>query len=444
MTISDLPDSGVAPNTYGSSTTIPVFTVNAKGQITAVTNTSITGFGTVTSVAVSGGTTGLTTSGGPITGSGTITLAGTLIAANGGTGISTYSVGDMLYASGTSTLSRLAAGTSGQVLTSAGAGAPTWATPTTGTVTSVGQTFTGGLISVAGSPVTSSGTLALTVAGTSGGVPYFSSASTWASSAALTANALVIGGGAGAAPATTTTGTGVVTALGANVGTAGAFVANGGALGTPSSGVATNLTGTASGLTAGTATNAVNSGITNDASYSGFGYFTWVDANNGNRPLKTTSSLIYCTPSTGQLFASEFNGSGEFLSNVSAIDSFTTQNAYITANSISGSTVYPTWTTGASTGDFPFGTSSAKLTFVPSTGVLSATGFAGAGTGLTGTAASLTAGTATNLAGGAASRIPYQTGAGVTSFLANGTAGQVLTSAGAGTPVWSGLDGGTF
>jgi hypothetical protein len=45
------------------------------------------GVGSVTSVAVSGGTTGLTTSGGPITGSGTITLAGTLAVANGGTGV---------------------------------------------------------------------------------------------------------------------------------------------------------------------------------------------------------------------------------------------------------------------------------------------------------------------------------------------------------------------
>ena len=43
------------------------------------------GSGTVTSVDVSGGTTGLTTSGGPVTGSGTITLAGTLAVANGGT-----------------------------------------------------------------------------------------------------------------------------------------------------------------------------------------------------------------------------------------------------------------------------------------------------------------------------------------------------------------------
>lgn len=71
-----------------------------------------------------------------------------------------------------------------------------------GTVTSVGGSFTGGLITVGGSPVTAAGTLALTVAGTSGGVPYFSSGSAWASSALLAANRLVLGGGAATAPAT--------------------------------------------------------------------------------------------------------------------------------------------------------------------------------------------------------------------------------------------------
>jgi hypothetical protein len=160
--------------------------------------------------------------------------------------------GDLIYGVG-STPTRLPIGTAGQVLTvNAGATAPEWTTVTgTGSVTSVAQSFTGGLISVSGSPITTSGTLALTVAGTSGGIPYFSSSSTWASSAALAANAIMIGGGAGAAPSTTTTGTGVLTALGVNVGSAGAFVVNGGALGTPSSGVATNLTGTATALNIG-------------------------------------------------------------------------------------------------------------------------------------------------------------------------------------------------
>lgn len=67
-----------------------------------------------------------------------------------------------------------------------------------GTVTSVG--FTGGLITVA----TATTTPAFTVAGTSGGIPYFSSGSTWASSAALAAGGVVLGGGAGTTPATNT------------------------------------------------------------------------------------------------------------------------------------------------------------------------------------------------------------------------------------------------
>jgi hypothetical protein len=79
--------------------------------------------------------------------------------------------------------------------------------------------------------------------GTSGGILAFTGSGTIASASALAANAIVVGGGAGVAPSTITTGTGVVTALGVNTGTAGAFVVNGGALGTPSSGTLTNATG---------------------------------------------------------------------------------------------------------------------------------------------------------------------------------------------------------
>jgi len=66
-------------------------TVGSGLQISGTTLSATDAGGTVTSVAVSGGTTGLTTSGGPITGSGTITLAGTLAIANGGTGSATAS-----------------------------------------------------------------------------------------------------------------------------------------------------------------------------------------------------------------------------------------------------------------------------------------------------------------------------------------------------------------
>ena len=85
-----------------------------------------------TSIAVTSinfGTTGLT----PSTATqGAVTVAGTLVAANGGTGQSSYTVGDLLYASSTTALSKLAAVASGSVLVSAGTGtAPAYsASPT--------------------------------------------------------------------------------------------------------------------------------------------------------------------------------------------------------------------------------------------------------------------------------------------------------------------------
>ena len=93
----------------------------------------ISGGGSVTSIDVSGGTTGLTTSGGPVTGAGTITLAGTLGVANGGTGATTLALNNVLLGNTTSALQVVAPGASGNVLTSDGT---TWASsaPTSGTV----------------------------------------------------------------------------------------------------------------------------------------------------------------------------------------------------------------------------------------------------------------------------------------------------------------------
>lgn len=97
----------------------------------------------------------------------------------------------------------------------------TWAAPPggggTGTVTSVALTAPGGF-TVTGSPVTNSGTLALTASGTSGGVLFYNSASTMASSGALTANNPVIGGGAGVAPSSGTR-SGNTTVFGTTTGT---------------------------------------------------------------------------------------------------------------------------------------------------------------------------------------------------------------------------------
>ena len=55
-------------------------------------------------------------------------VTGTLPVANGGTNLSSYTSGDMVYASGSTTLAKLAKGTAAQVLTmNSGATAPEWA-----------------------------------------------------------------------------------------------------------------------------------------------------------------------------------------------------------------------------------------------------------------------------------------------------------------------------
>ena len=100
--------------TITSGSSGDVLTVNANG--TGLEFSAPAGVG-----SISFGTTGLT----PSTAStGVVSVAGTLVAANGGTGQNTYSVGDILYADTSSTLAKLSASaTSGYVLTSNGSGA---------------------------------------------------------------------------------------------------------------------------------------------------------------------------------------------------------------------------------------------------------------------------------------------------------------------------------
>ena len=79
-------------------------------------------------ITVASGTNLVVTDNLTVGGAAPYTAGGTDVAvADGGTNLSSYTVGDVLYASGTAALSKLAASTDGHVLTSTGAGsAPAW------------------------------------------------------------------------------------------------------------------------------------------------------------------------------------------------------------------------------------------------------------------------------------------------------------------------------
>lgn len=151
-----------------------VAVVNGDGSIT-IDNTGL--------VTLSGGETGLDISGTD----GNETLSGTLNATHGGTGQTTYAIGDLLYASATDTLSKLTKPAATSFLQMDSSGVPSWQTGASTVVTSFSGGTTGLTPSVATKgAITLGGVLAIANGGTGTSVAGASGSFTTADSKTVT------------------------------------------------------------------------------------------------------------------------------------------------------------------------------------------------------------------------------------------------------------------
>jgi hypothetical protein len=385
-------NTAVTAAAYGSASQVATFTVNAQGQLTLAANASIAiaasqiTSGTIDSARLSGSYSGITGLGtlGDLTVTNTITgsvsgNAGTATTATKATNLAAGAAGSVPYQTAADTTTFLAAGSNGQVLTLA-AGLPSWATPATGTVTSVSGTGTVSGISLSGT-VTTTGNLTL------GG------------SLDLTAPPAI-----GGTTANTVRGT-TITATTKFVGPYfDAANSAGGAL-RNASGTAQLQWGAGGGsnlsLDVSTNINGANAQI--DISPTGTGHVHMKPTGTGAIEIAPTSlgtinnmSIGATTASTGKFTTIDFSSTlavsgatgsaGQVLtSNGASAPTWTTPTAYatVTDDVTTNAVRYPLFadqTTGNLTTNF---VSSTKLNFNPSSGLLTATAFSGSGASLT-------------------------------------------------------------
>jgi hypothetical protein len=476
MVSADLPNSGVSAGTYGSQASVPVITVNGKGQVTAATNTTINAVTLTTgsiSTAPTNGTdivnknyadsiaTGINfhqacrlataaalpaatynngTSGVgatlTATSNGALSVDSTLVVATNRILVKNQASG---AENGVYVVTQVGTGSAPFILTratdfdSAGAGvdqidAGDFFLITAGSTNSntswVQQTplpITVGSTAIVFSQFGASGTTytagtGLTLAGT-----VFSITSTAVTAASY-----------GSA---STVGTFTVNAQGQLTAASDAPIAIAGSQITSGTVDSARISGSYTGITGvGTLTAGTWNATTIAAAYGGTGLTSY-----------TTGDLLYASGST----------------TLASLADVATGNALISGGVGANPSYGKIGLTTHVSGTLPIANGGTNGTAVPAAGALAyGTGteyaFTAAGTSnqiliSNGTSApswsnqsSLAVGSATNLAGGAASQIPYQTGSGATAFLANGTAGQVLVSAGASAPAWGGISGGTF
>jgi hypothetical protein len=391
-------NSGVSAATYGAANTVPVFAVNAQGQLTSVTNTNIAingnqiTSGTVGSSYISGAYSGITgvgtltdltvtnTISGSINGNAaTATTAGSATTATTATNIAGGASGSIPYQTGSGATALLAKGTDGQILALA-SGLPAWIDNQTGTVTSVSGSGTVSGITLSGT-VTSSGSLTL------GGTLDLSSppaiGGTSANSGAFTT-----------LTASTSLTTPVVQATNSgglalkNSGGSTQMSMGGGGGDNLSINVSTNINGTNAAISispTGTGTVAISpagaltvnpttASTLNNVAIGGTtplaGTFTDLRVNN-------TISLAGSTGTSGYVITS--NGAS-----APTWQALPATGITITDDTTTNATRYLTFTSATSGSITGENVASTKLQFNPSTGTLTATKFAGDGSALTG------------------------------------------------------------
>ena len=433
-------NTGVTAATYGSASIVPVVAVNAQGQITSATNTTIaiantqvSGLGTMSTqnannVAITGGTiTGTPISGstvggstitastqfsGPGTGltgtaSGlsiggnaatatTATTAGSATTSTTATNLSSGAVGSVPFQSASGTTAMLGIGTSGQIL-SVVAGLPAWTSTSGVSVTSFSAGTTGftpssatnGTVTLAGTLNTGNGGTGLTTF-TSGGAVYATSTS------ALTTGTLPVASGGTGVTSSTGTGNNVLS-------TSPTLVTP--ILGTPTSVTLTNGTGLP--LTTGvTGTLPIANGGTNATATPTAGAVAYGTG---------TAYAFTAAGTSGQVLTSSGSGTPTWSSPTSGIT--------IADDTTTATALYPlfsTATSGVVTTEY---TSSTKYKYTPSTGTLVATVFSGSGASLTNipngalTNSSVTVGSTAISLGGSATTIAGLTSVTSTTFV---------------------------
>jgi hypothetical protein len=275
--------------TYGSASTVPVFTTNAQGQVTGVTNTAIAIAGSAVTGNISGNAANVT---------------GVVAVANGGTGTATPALVAGTNVSITGTWPN-------QTINSSNPG---------GTVTSVDATVPS-FLSISGGPITSSGTLAISYSGTAlpianGGTGATASGAAFNALSPITSTGdLIIGNGTNSATRL---------AIGAN-----------------------NYVLTSNGTTA-TWAAASGSGatISNDTTTATNIYPLLANATSGSvSTIYTSDAKLLYKPSTGEFLSQQFNaGNGIYVNSKTVSTSYTiaTGNSGMSAGPItiaSGRTV---------------------------------------------------------------------------------------------------------